>query len=108
MTKKVKPFYKSRAWLKLREFVLTRDHYLCQPCLRNNKITTANTVHHIIPIEDDPDLALDADNCESICPPCHNKVHPEKGGGSKREARRVSEVKPRANVVKVEPNPEVW
>lgn len=100
--KRVKPFYKSAAWLKLREYVLTRDHYLCQECLRNGKITTANTVHHIIPIEEDPDLALDADNCESICPTCHNKMHPEKGRGKQPKKKR------RAKIIEVKPNPEVW
>lgn len=101
--KRANPFYKSKPWLRLREDVLIRDVYLCQQCLRRKKITPANTVHHIIPIEERPDLALDADNCESICPSCHNKEHPEKGSG-KREPER----KRKARIVKVEANPEVW
>ena len=56
--------------------MLERDHYWCQVCRRR----WANTVHHIIPIEERPDLALDMDNCEAICTICHNQVHPEKGG----------------------------
>lgn len=101
--KQVNPFYKTAAWLKLRESVLIRDHYLCQSCLRDGTITTANTVHHIVPIEEDPDLALDADNCESICPPCHNQAHPEKGGG-KKERRKNR----KARIIVVNPNREVW
>lgn len=101
--KQVKPFYKTAAWQKLRESVLIRDHYLCQSCLRDGTITTANTVHHIIPIEEDPDRALDAENCESICPPCHNKEHPEKGGG-KKERRKNR----KARIIVVKPNREVW
>lgn len=79
--KKVDPFYNSTAWKKLRVVALVRDNYLCQPCLRNKRLTTANTVHHIKPRLDHPELALDLDNLESICPSCHNKEHPEKGGG---------------------------
>ena len=54
---------------------LQRDHYWCQRCGRR----AATTVHHIIPREERPALALDLDNLQSICPQCHNQLHPEKG-----------------------------
>lgn len=101
--KQTKPFYKSAAWQKCRAFVLIRDNYLCQPCLLRKKLTPANTVHHIKPLEEAPDLALDPDNLESICPACHNKEHPEKGWG-KREATR----KPKVAVIQTRVNEEVW
>lgn len=100
--KKVNPFYKSKEWLRCREFVLNRDHYLCQPCLRRGKITTANTVHHIKPLEDYPDLALDEQNLESICPTCHNKEHPEKGRG------KVKHTSTKVTVIQSRANEEVW
>ncbi|MFU1798198.1 HNH endonuclease [Paenibacillus azoreducens] len=102
--KQVNPFYKSKEWRKCREKVLIRDHYLCQQCLRKGILTTANTVHHIKPLEDYPELALDENNLESICPTCHNKEHPEKGRGKKVEPQR----KRRATILKAEPNPERW
>lgn len=74
--KTVDPFYVSAAWRRLRVRVLIRDHYWCQMCRRR----AANTVHHKIPITQRPDLALDEENCESICSICHNQEHPEKGG----------------------------
>lgn len=74
--KKRAPFYGTQAWRRLRQAVLERDHYWCQVCRRR----WANTVHHIIPIEERPDLALDMDNCQGICQICHNQQHPEKGG----------------------------
>lgn len=104
MMKRVDPFYKSKEWRKCREKILIRDHYLCQQCLRNGKLTTANTVHHIKPREDYPELALDEDNLESICPPCHNQEHPEKGRKKTEEPRR----KRRATIMKAEANPERW
>lgn len=102
--KKVNPFYKSKEWRKCRIAVLIRDHHLCQPCLRKGRVTTANTVHHIKPLESHPELALDEDNLESICPTCHNQEHPEKGSRKPVEAQR----KRRATVLKVEANPERW
>jgi len=102
--KKVDPFYKSKEWRKCREVILRRDKYLCQPCLRKEKLETANIVHHIKPREDYPELALDEENLESVCAACHNKEHPEKGRSKKQEPQR----KRRATVLKVEPNPERW
>ncbi|MFC0853114.1 HNH endonuclease [Halalkalibacter oceani] len=100
MAKQVNPFYKSTAWLKFRELALLRDNHLCQPCLRQKRITPANTVHHIKPIEDFPELALTLDNVESICPPCHNREHPEKGGGHKKKRKK------KVRVIEMKENPE--
>ena len=69
-------FYGTLAWRRLRQAVLERDHYWCQVCKRR----WANTVHHLIPVEERPDLKLEMDNCQAICPICHNQQHPEKGG----------------------------
>jgi len=101
--KHTKAFYKSAAWLKCREYVLNRDNHLCQLCLKRKKLTPANTVHHIKPLEEAPELALDPNNLESICPSCHNKEHPEKGGGKK-----IPERKRKALVIKMKANEEVW
>ncbi|CAI6023236.1 hypothetical protein PAECIP112173_00335 [Paenibacillus sp. JJ-100] len=98
--KKVNPFYKSTAWKKCRLVILERDHYLCQPCFRAERMTTANTVHHIKPLEDFPELALSDENLESICPTCHNQEHPEKGRRKPEKAK-----KRRATVMKSPANP---
>lgn len=81
--KRRKAFYGTRAWRMLRRAVLERDHYWCQVCRRR----WANTVHHLIPVEERPDLMLQADNCQAICPECHNRMHPEKGGEGPGEGR---------------------
>ncbi|MED1786498.1 HNH endonuclease signature motif containing protein [Brevibacillus laterosporus] len=86
--KQTKPFYNSVAWKKCRAFVLLRDNCLCQQCLKKKKLTQANTVHHIVALEEAPDLALDPDNLESICPSCHNKEHPEKGSRKTRKSKK--------------------
>nr|WP_081831803.1 HNH endonuclease signature motif containing protein [Geomicrobium sp. JCM 19038] len=65
-------------------------------------MTVANTVHHIKPRKDYPELALTSSNLESICPRCHNKEHPEKGKSSSQEN------KIRINVHSIETNPEIF
>lgn len=77
--KKAKPFYYSTAWRKCRASILSRDNHLCQPCLKKGILTPATTVHHIKPLDDYPELALDADNLESCCRQCHEEHHPSHG-----------------------------
>lgn len=76
-------FYKSAAWEKKRASILKRDGYLCKECKRYGRFVQAQTVHHIVHIEDDPSLALTNSNLVSLCNSCHNKAHPEKGGRKK-------------------------
>lgn len=74
------PFYRSKVWRKKREYILRRDKYLCQECKKYGKNTDAKIVHHIIEMEDAPELKLKNNNLVSVCAACHNKQHPEKGG----------------------------
>ena len=58
-----------RPWRRKRDRVLRRDNYLCQPCMRAERIQPASEVDHIV------GLACggtdDDDNLEAICTPCH-------------------------------------
>lgn len=102
-SKQTDPFYKSAHWRRLRKTALERDHYMCQDCLaakrRGEMIRprSASVVHHILPRDKYPELALDLDNLVSLCDACHNKRHPEKGGG----AADAAEVKPGVRIIKV-------
>lgn len=82
--------YHTARWKKARKTVLIRDSYLCQECLRRGLIIQANIVHHIIPLRDDINKAFDLDNLESICPACHNKEHPERSGGKKKNNNKTN------------------
>ena len=79
------PFYHSAAWKRARALALQRDHGMCQDCMDRLragygiKPRRAPMVHHIIPLEERPDLALNLDNLRSLCNECHNRQHPEKG-----------------------------
>lgn len=73
--KQSRGFYKSRAWQAVRLRALVRDTYLCQDCLKENRIAQADTVHHRVPIREDWSKRLDMDNLLSLCSACHNKRH---------------------------------
>src|SRR5690625_3216889 len=80
--KESKRFYNSAEWKKCRGLRLIIDNYLCQECLKQKKITPANTVHHIIELRDDPSKGLELDNLVSVCPSCHSSIHAK---GNERE-----------------------
>ncbi|NBI30725.1 HNH endonuclease [Chengkuizengella marina] len=95
-----KKFYDSQTWKSCRKLVLIRDNYLCQLCIKQNKLTLADIVHHIEHLEDHPSRALDMDNLLSVCSSCHNKEHPEKGKKKdqrKKKARRIKVIQVKAN-----------
>lgn len=70
-TLKKQGFYVKRTWRHCRVLALQRDHYLCQDCKEKGKVTIATEVHHIIPLEQRPDLALELSNLRSLCRQCH-------------------------------------
>ena len=72
---KAKDFYESIAWEKTRQAVLIRDKGLCQECLKEKKITPADTVHHIVELREDWGRRLDMDNLVSLCASCHSRIH---------------------------------
>ena len=74
------PFHCTKQWRKKRRYILQRDGYRCQICKRYGINTDAKIVHHIQEVEERPDLKFCNDNLISLCPSCHNKQHPEKGG----------------------------
>ncbi len=77
-------FYHSTDWDELREKVLERDKHKCQFFLGTwndgihfpykIKMIDADTVHHIKPIKERPDLALDINNCVSLSFEAHEII----------------------------------
>lgn len=68
-------FYKTKRWRSKRDKVLRRDEYLCRECKRYGKTTPATTVHHILPLETNPELGLVSRNLISLCSKCHDSFH---------------------------------
>ncbi len=67
-------FYTSRPWVRLRKTFLSHNP-MCAECERQGTLTLANTVHHKQERKNNPDLALEWDNLESLCAECHNRIH---------------------------------
>lgn len=76
---RVTEFYKSMSWRRIRIFVLRRDHELCVRCYKQQRITKATIVHHIVELDPNDEhawsLRLVPTNLESVCQACHNAEH---------------------------------
>lgn len=97
------PFYHTAAWKAARLERLRRDNWKCTVCMAafmagGTRPRDATMVHHVIPIKERPDLALDIDNLRSLCDICHNREHPEKGGQGRAASRTKS---PPMRVIKI-------
>ncbi|CQR24589.1 HNH endonuclease [Streptococcus varani] len=92
-------FYTSTAWRKLRRKVLIRDHFECQWCAAEGKVTMSDQsileVDHIKELEHYPEFALDIDNLRTLCKEHHNQRHERfefrKKGKSKKKDYRDDE-----------------
>lgn len=58
-----------RPGARMRERILKRDDYLCQPCLRMDRVSAADEVDHIVPLHVGGSNA--DENQEAICRECH-------------------------------------
>ena len=66
------PFYKSKAWLAVRQKVLARDCWVCVQCGAGLKGKAKASVDHIKPRRLYPALALAPSNLQSLCKACHD------------------------------------
>ena len=74
-------FYNSRAWKTTRHAYKHSVGNLCERCLAKGIISSADVVHHIVPLTEetvnDLNLALNWDNLQALCRKCHGEVHEE-------------------------------
>lgn len=68
-------FYHSAVWEKLVEAVKARANGLDELALAEGRIEKGNTVHHICPIDDRPDLQTSINNLIFLSAKSHNRVH---------------------------------
>ena len=100
-------FYKSKEWRTLRLEALQRDSYLCQECKKRGIVTPADTVHHIKPLRVDDSRALQLSNLETVCGPCHNRLHRERSQALKKKNTNIK-ARRNKNIVIFDSNPEQW
>ena len=89
-------------WKQLRKSIL--DAYpLCQRCQQEGRLTAAQEVHHVRPVEeaityaDKMQRMYDAHNLQALCHDCHVKTHTEQGrcgreATKKRNEKQVEQV----------------
>lgn len=64
-------FYQSQEWKRIRRRFLAR-HPLCELCLKENRVTAAVVVDHIVEIADGGALSDDG-NLQALCANHHNR-----------------------------------
>lgn len=62
-----------------------REHSLCVHCMRNNFITPATEVDHIVPHKGDMNLFWDRKNWQPLCKTCHSAKTVREDGGFGRK-----------------------
>lgn len=68
--------YNSPEWKSTRQVVLAYAHGIDEWIYATeHRIVPADTIHHIIPIEDDESLWLDLNNLIAISAESHSKIH---------------------------------
>ena len=67
-------FYSSATWMRLRATFLY-ENPVCEICLEAERLTPATIVHHKQERLARPDRALDRDNLQAVCGPCHTRHH---------------------------------
>ena len=65
-----------RAWSRIRARYAAA-HPLCEMCLKEDRLTPVEEVHHILPVSRGG--THDERNLMSLCKSCHNKIHRELG-----------------------------
>lgn len=85
--------YKDRRWKPTKAKAKRRDHGLCVVCVAENMLGFADIGHHIVPVEEAPELAFDADNVASVCVRHHAAVHAEYDASTERKKNMVNRLK---------------
>ena len=64
-----------KRWERLRNWYIAQ-HSLCEgECKKNNVVTAATVVHHVVSVEEDPGRRLSVENLRALCSDCHQAAH---------------------------------
>lgn len=82
-------------WTEKSRQIRARDLYCCRYCLDKEEYVNARSisVHHIVPINEEPSLWLEDDNLISLCEKHHNMA--EKGLISKKILTELAATAPK-------------
>ncbi len=75
---KAATFRSSTRWKKFRAWHKRTHPLCCDPFGDHKRLgempVVAGDLHHILPLNDRPDLALDESNCAQLCRSCHGRI----------------------------------
>ena len=80
------PFYKSKAWYRIRQKALMRTDSTCEMCGYRGK---GITVHHMKSRREFPMLELELSNLKVVCSACHNRLHDRANGTIKQNVEAI-------------------
>lgn len=86
-------FYHSKEWAAVVEKVKARANGLDEYALSIGQLIKGNTVHHIYPIDERPDLRLSIDNLIYVSPRSHGYIHGEYAKSPGKKEALQSELK---------------
>lgn len=94
-------FYDSKKWIEKKSRILRRDGYMCQISKRYGKMIPAELVHHIFPLDEFPEYALEDWNLISVSLKVHNTLHDRQTNRLTEEGRQLLERIARRNNIEV-------
>ena len=65
-----------RSWKRIRDRYI-KTHPLCEQCQKENRITPAEEVHHILPLSKGG--GNESSNLMALCKSCHSRITAESG-----------------------------
>lgn len=68
-------FYDTSQWKAMRDHILKRDGYACQVSKRYGKNRPAEIVHHVFPLKEFSQYAMEEWNLISVTKAEHNRLH---------------------------------
>ena len=94
-------FYDSKKWIEKKRRIMRRDGYMCQVSKRYGKMIPAELVHHIFPLDEFPEYALEDWNLISVSWKVHNALHDRQTNRLTEEGRQLLERIARRNNIEV-------
>lgn len=95
--KKQMTFYSTSKWQKLRELVKSDNNYMCQICKEICEVSYADSVHHIVPINENWELRDDIDNLIPVCDFHHSEIHKRNINNKEKLKKFINELKSKKN-----------